>query len=309
MFSFVKNWLGKNREEIKQDVSEGSAVEAEQLQEEAGQPAKPAGKERKKVKTELSLHPLWEQHLDSEKKYTLRFLQAELPEMIDGTVGVTGFSLIPGDNGMTVAMFFRNGSAYPARFKQVSLAIYLDNEVFARHRFDLSELGAIPPYTSRPWEVVFPAESYLHDNFMFKQWKVVMHMGKRVWPKHLELDPEMEARMTDKQKDRLEHIVEVLPPMRPNEVEVTGFDIGKTKDGSLVVGLLFRNAREVDYQPEKLKIKIYDVHHDVVASGTVDTGKVRVRPGTSRPWLVVFPAGKVKKPDADLRKWFLDVTE
>jgi accessory Sec system S-layer assembly protein len=309
MFSFLKNWLGKDRKEIQMDLREESTVEAAQLAGEAGPQAEAAPKERKKVKTELSLHPLWEHHLDAEKKYTLRFLQAELPEMIDGTVGVAGFSLIPGDKGMTVAMFFRNGSPRPVRIQHITLSILFDDKVFARHRFDLSNLDAIPPYTSRPWEVVFPPESYLHDNFMFKNWKVAISTGPRVWPKHLDLDPEMEARLTERQKERLEKIVDALPPMRPNEVKITGFDIGRTKDGNLVVGMLFRNAHDDYYQPQKLKVKITDAAGDVVVAGTVDTGKVRVLPGTSRPWLVVFPANMVKKPDADLSKWFLEVEE
>jgi accessory Sec system S-layer assembly protein len=321
MFSFLKNWINKERgetrsiDELKLDIQEESIVEAAKLSsseaEVAAETTAEKTKSLEKIRTELSLHPAWEQQLDAEKKYTLRFLQAELPEMIKGTVGVTGFSLMPQESGVMVALFFRNGTDQPARFKNIGLSIYLDDKPFARHRFDLSEVGAIPPRSSRPWEVFFPADSFLHDNFTFTRWKVVMNFGKRqyVWPNHLDLDPEMEARMTERQKDRLEAIVQSLPPIKTNSVEITGFDIGKTQDGRLVAGLLFRNGLAADYQPQKLKINITDMAGDVVASGTVDTGKVRVRPGTSRPWLIVFPASAVKKPDADLRKWLLEVRE
>jgi len=319
MFSFLKNWLNKDRgesrslDELKQDIQEQSTVEAAELQEAEGEApaAAQAPAERKKVRTELYLHPLWEQHLDAEKKYTLRFLQSELPEMTEGTVGVTGFSLIPVENGSTVAMFFRNATAHPARFKNVNLAIYLDDKPFARHRFDLSQLGAIPPYTSMPWEVFFPEATYLHENFTFTRWKVVMNFGKqvRIWPRHLDLDPEMEARLTERQKDKLESIVDALPPMKPHEVSITGFDIGKTQEGNLVIGLLFRSTLENEYAPAKLKLSITDAEGDLIAKGTIDASKVLVRPGTVRPWLVVIPAERVKKPDADLRKWYLEATE
>jgi SLAP domain-containing protein len=320
MFSFLKNWINKERgqdrslEELKQDIQEESIVSADQFSSSeaelaAGEKAETSRFER--IRTELSLHPLWDQQLDAEKKYTLRFLQAELPEMIKGTVGVVGFSLIPQQGGVTVAMFFRNGTDHPARFKNVRLSIYLDDKPFARQRFDLSEVGAIPPHCSRPWEVFFPADSFLHDNFTFTRWKVVMNVGNRthVWPKHLDLDPEMEARMTERQKDRLEKIAHSLPLLKANTVEITGFDIGKTQDGRLVAGLLFRNALPVDYQPKKLRIQISDIDGDLVASGTIDASKVRVRPGTSRPWMIVFPASAVKKPEAKLRKWLLEVRE
>ncbi|MFY0543137.1 SLAP domain-containing protein [Brevibacillus sp. H7] len=314
MFSFIKNWMNKENsmEEIKKDLQEGSTVDADEWND-SGAEVTPVHQRavRPLVQTELSLHPVWEQQLDAEKKYTLRFLQAELPEMVEGTLGVTGFSLMPQEGGVNVAMFFRNASSHTARFKNVTLTILLDDKPFARQRFDLSDLGAIPPHSSRPWEVFFPAESFLHDNFAFTRWKVTLNFGKRehVWPKHLDLDPEMEARMTDRQKERLEVIVRTLPSMKPDSVEITGFDIGVTEDGKLVAGLLFRNALRERYSPQKLRIKITDAVGDLVASGSIDASKVQVRPGTARPWLVVFPASSVKKPNADLSRWYLEVKE
>ncbi len=318
MFSFLKNWMNKERgearsmEDLKKDIQEETTIDADQLKD-SNVEVTPVHQKavRPAVRTELSLHPAWEQQLDAEKKYTLRFLQAELPEMAEGTLGVTGFSLMPQEDGINVAMFFRNGSAHTARFKNVTLTIHLDDKPFARQRFDLTDLGAIPAHSSRPWEVFFPNESFLHDNFMFNRWKVVMTFGKRehVWPRHLDLDPEMEARMNERQKDRLEAIVNTLPSMKPDSVEITGFDIGKTEDGKLVASLLFRSALRELYSPQKLRIKITDAAGDVVASGSIDASKVQVRPGTSRPWMVVFPANSVKKPDADLSRWYLEVKE
>jgi SLAP domain-containing protein len=319
MFSFLKNWFGKEQgdarsmEELKKELQEESAIDVNELSvaevevEKGSQTQNPAASGR--IRTELSLHPVWEQQLDSEKKYTLRFLQAELPEMTRGMVSVTGFSMVPQPNGMTVALFFRNSLDRPVRLKNVRLAIYLDNKPFARMNVDLTEMGAIPPRSSRPWELVFPEETYLHDNFTFSRWKVVMKAGKstHVWPRHLELDPEMEKRMTERQKDRLEVLANSLPPIPANTVEVTGFDIGKTKEGQLVAGMLFRNGLPTEYRPEKLNITISDMDGDVVAKGAVDASSIRVKPGNSRPWLIVFPPSAVKKPDANLRRWVLEV--
>ncbi|HZG16756.1 MAG TPA: SLAP domain-containing protein [Candidatus Bathyarchaeia archaeon] len=324
MFSFIKNWFGKDRddarslEELKKEIQEESIVEAEELQEAgntvtaaetADKPAPAPKKERKKVKTELSLHPLWEEMLDSEKKYALRFLQADLPEMVVGTVGVTGFSLIPADGGITVAMFFRNGTVYPVRFKTITLSVYLDDRLFARHTFNMEELGAIPSNTSRPWEVFFPADSFVSDNFAFSRWKVKLHVGKSVyqWPRELDLDPAMEAKMSDMQKNRLEYIMQVLPPIKKNTVEVTGFDIVRMKDGRLVVAMLFQNATDRVYSPKKLDITIKDPDGSVIAEGLIQTDKIHVRPGTSKPWIMVFPPELVKKPDTVLRHWALIV--
>lgn len=320
MFSFIKNWFSKERnqerplDELKKDIQEESTLDATTLKEldPATAPAQVAT-QVKKVSTELSLHPIWEEMLDPEKKYTLRFLQADLPEMTDGTVGVTGFSLIPAEGGITVAMFFRNGSHYPARFTNVILSVYLDNRLFARQSFNMEQMGLIPPYTSRPWEVFFPTSSYVHDNFAFSRWKVKLHVGDvselYKWPKELDLDEDMAARMTDRQKNKLESLLQALPPIRKNTVDITGFDIGKTQDGRLVIGLLFQNGLDDVFSPSKLDIRVSTPDGSLIASGVVTTDKIQVKPNTSRPWLMVFPADLVKDKEARLRYWVLEVKE
>jgi SLAP domain-containing protein len=321
MFSFFKNWLNKEQgktrsvEELKKDIQEDAAVDFAELSEqeaevEAGEDVPAAEARNQKVRTDLSLHPAWEQQLDNEKKYTLRFLQAQLPDVPAGSISVTGFSLIPNPEGLTVAMFVRNGLDRPVRFKDITLAIYLDDKPFARQRVDLSGMGSIPPRSSRPWEVFFPEGTYLHENFSFTRWKVMMkaQANPYVWPNHLDLDPQMEARMTERQKDRLELLIHSLPPIEAESVEATGFDIGWTKKGELVVAVLFRNGLPVDYRPDQLKITVSDTEGDVVATGVIDGSSIRVRPGTSRPWLFVFPANAVKKPNASLKRWVLEVT-
>lgn len=319
MFSFMKNLFGKDQnsrsmEELKKEIQEESAIDAAELKSsevdlEGDEVALQATASSSRVHTELSLHPMWEQELDAEKKYTLRFLQAELPDLARGMISVTGFSMVPQPNGLAVAMFFRNATDRTVRIKNIRLAIYLDDNPFARIRVDLSELGPIPPHSSRPWELLFPEESYLHDNFAFSRWRVMMKAGSstHIWPRTLELDPEMEKRMTDRQKDRLEKLTHTLPPIPVNTVEVTGFDIGKTKEGHLVAAMLFRNGMSTEYRPDKLRIKISDADGDVVAGGVLDASTIRVQPGNSRPWLIVFPPEVVKKPDANLRRWVLDV--
>ncbi|CAM5797235.1 MULTISPECIES: SLAP domain-containing protein [Brevibacillus] len=322
MLSFFKNFKDKKsgqeapQEDLKKELREESALDLDDFddQEVVKEQSEQQDTQQvleSKVRTELSLHPAWEELLDNEKKYTLRFLQAELPEIAFGSVGVTGFSLMPQPTGgVTVAFFIRNGTHLPVTFKQIQLAIYFDGNPFARQRIDLSEVGTIPPFTSRPWEVHFPPESYLHEDFTFKNWKIMMKANKNpyVWPQELELDPEMEARMTDRQKKLLEKLTFDISPIEPGTVEIIGFDITKAKDGRLVAGILVRNGLEEDFRPNILRIKITDSEGEVVASGAIDASRMQVRPRTSRPWVLVFPADMVKKPDANLQQWTLEVT-
>ncbi|RNB92665.1 SLAP domain-containing protein [Brevibacillus fluminis] len=310
MFSFFKNWLKKDEtslrslDEIKNDLAE-DAKPRQQSSELI------RNTEMQLIDTELSLHPGWEERLDGEKKYTLRFLQAELPKMPVGTVGVTGFSLIPEEEGITVALFFRNATERTARFEKLTLSVYLDDRLFANHQCDLTNMGAVPPGTSRPWEVFFPTESFVDDNFSFSRWKVKMDLGNRthVWPTELDLDPEMEKRMTETMKDKLMKLVNTLPSLAPDQVEMVGFDLGKKKDGSIVICALFRNATEHEYAPPALKVSITDAAGDLVVKGTMDTSKLRVQPRTSRPWILVFPESIIRKKNADLREWNLNLID
>ncbi len=311
MFSFLKNWFQKDQdqlrplEELKKD-----------LQEDLGDVSGPMetileAVKRDRVITELSLHPDWESQLDAEKKYTLRYLQEELPPMFPDTIGVAGFSLVPEDHGVTVALFFRNATERVVRFENVTLSIYLDEKMFAKCRFDVSATGPIPPGTSRPWEVFFPEESFAGENMLFTRWKVKMDFGPRthVWPKHLDLDPQMEERMTEKQKERLFQIVNRLPSLQPNEIEANSYDIGRTAKGDIVVAVLFRNATMQVYAPPKLKATLRDEANEVIASGTLDTTNLKVRAGTSQPWMFVFPKNILKKPNAKLSGYHLEVKE
>jgi SLAP domain-containing protein len=71
--------------------------------------------------------------------------------------------------------------------------------------------------------------------------------------------------------------------------------------------MLFQNATDTVYSPDKLDITITEPDGSVVATGLVQTDKIHVRPGTSRPWIMVFPPELVQKPDAVLRHWKLIV--
>lgn len=310
MFSFLKNWLSKDgkemrsMEEIKQDIQEEStmSVEADGNEDKS--------QETDLVSTQLSLHPEWEHALDQEKKYTLRFMQESLPDMKDGTIGVTGFSLMPREDGCVVAMFFRNGTNQPYRFKEMELAILFDDKEFASEEFDLNEVGEIPPYSSRPWELFFPKETFKRENMLFNRWKLTMKLIEpRVFPNELDLDPKMEARMSEEQKKRLRDMIMGLPGLRANEVKATGYDIAMADDGRLIIAILFRNARKEAYKPKRLHLRIIDRAKDVVAEGTIQTTGMEVRPGTSRPWIVVFPADVVKKKRPDLSLYELQISE
>ncbi|WP_232697857.1 SLAP domain-containing protein [Brevibacillus daliensis] len=310
MFSFLKSWLNKdsdemrNTEELKKDLSQTSVNRIEEK----------TAEQRKEVDLELSLHPMWDMNLDQSKKYALGFINEGLPKIPEGTFAVTGFSLIPREKGVTVSMFLRNASSKPINLKDVDLILKIEDQIFAEGNIDLSHAGEIPPYSSRPWEATFADEFIVYDRSLdFSNWSLAIRMGQPeyIWPKTLEIDPQMEAKMTDSMKKKLHFLVENLPPLQEGTISFTGYDVGLAKNGQLVAAMLIRNATRNTYNGKKWDIVISNTEtNKIVAQGRVDASRVKVQAGHSRPWILVFPADKVKNTeDLTKKNWAIQVKE
>ncbi|MFB0830107.1 SLAP domain-containing protein [Brevibacillus laterosporus] len=307
MFNFLKNWFTndnemRSHEDLKKDLSQTTHNRIEEATE----------KMLKSSDLEVSFNPAWNEMLDQEKKYTLRFLNDSLPDIPEGTLGLTGFSLIPREGAVTVALFIRNASSIPVEMGKLDLAIAVEGHLFAKGEFDLSPVGIIPPMSSRPWEITFPEELVTNERSMdVRQWKLIIGLPQRefVWPKNLEIDPAMEKRLTVTQKDRLENMMYNLPFLAPGTVSFTGFDIGLKEDGRLIVAMLIRSALEDTFQPKALRVVVRERNKEkVIAEGIVDGSKISLKSGSSKPWILAFPP-KVVNMNQTLNKsnWELDV--
>ncbi|MCR8978214.1 SLAP domain-containing protein [Brevibacillus laterosporus] len=307
MFNFLKNWFTNDNEmrspeDLKKDLSQTTHNRIEESKE----------KMLKSSDLDVSFNTAWNEMLDQEKKYTLRFLNDSLPDIPEGTLGLTGFSLIPREGFVTVALFIRNASSIPVEMGTLDLAIAVEGRLFAKGEFDLSPVGTIPPMSSRPWEITFPEELVTNRRSMdVRQWKLIIGLPHRefVWPNNLEIDPEMEKRLTDTQKDRLENMVHFLPFLSPGTVSFTGFDIGLKEDGRLVVAVLIRSSLENTFEPKALNVTVRNaLTEKVIAQGIVDGSKISLKSGYSKPWILVFPPNVVKADKAfNKTNWELDV--
>ncbi|TPG69967.1 SLAP domain-containing protein [Brevibacillus laterosporus] len=307
MFNFLKNWFTNDSEmrtpeDLKKDLSQTTHNRIEEATE----------KMLKSSDLDVSFNPVWNEMLDQEKKYTLRFLNDSLPDIPEGTIGLTGFSLIPREGSVTVALFIRNASSIPVEMGKLDLAIAIEGRLFAKGEFDLSPVGTIPPMSSRPWEITFPEELVTNRKSMdVRQWKLIIGLPHRefVWPKNLEIDPAMEKRLTTTQKDRLENMIHFLPFLAPGTVSFTGFDIGLKEDGHLIVAMLIRSALENTFEPKALRVIVRNgTTEQVIAQGVVDGSKISLKSGSSKPWILAFPPNVVTMNDkVNKSNWELDV--
>ncbi|NGQ95612.1 accessory Sec system S-layer assembly protein [Brevibacillus sp. SYP-B805] len=313
MLSFLKSLLGKqpNPEEIKEQIKEESVLPAAEAPLGDGGKDAPANDPAQRV-TPLSLHESWEQRLSQQEKYTLSFMANELPPMAEGSVSLAGIGLVPHEEGILVTAFIRNGLPRPIRLQKMPLVVLVkQGELFARQVFDLSEAGEIPPFHARPWEFVFTREHFLQVNLLLTNWKLAFEIAekKMILPQQLELEESWIKTLTDEQKHQLIELAKRLPPIQHGEVNVQSVQLHKDDAGSLRALLLIRNGSDKALSFEKLPLALVDATGETAAQGLFELGGLTVNPGTSKPWLFIYPPESIVKQDADFSRWSVRVPQ
>lgn len=314
MFSFLKSWRKNDAGQTtgtQETVKEESLLSASAAGLSTPLDAEPV-KESQEKETLLSLHPSWEQEIDTQQKYALMFMANDLPKIQVGNVALAGMHLVPHEEGVEVTAFVRNGLPRPIRFEKMNLLILIgDNELFARQEFDLSQMGEIPPFSARPWGFVFKRECFLKKDVMLLNWKLAFELAQKklVLPQQLELEESWIKALNETQKNSLIELARNLPPLQPNEVNVQSVQLTRDSEGSLRALLLIRNGSEQTLSFEKLPLALYDAAEEIVAKGLFEVGGLTVNPQTSKPWLFIFPTESIERPDADLTRWKISVIQ
>ncbi|MFD2369409.1 accessory Sec system S-layer assembly protein [Brevibacillus sp. GCM10020057] len=306
MLSFLKNLLGKTPtpEEVRQQVQEESIL-----------PASTADQNREAshgVVTSLSLHPSWEAKLSAQEKYALSFMAQELEPLAEGNISLAGISLVPHDAGIEVTAFVRNSSERPVTLGEMTLVVLFgDQQLFTRQRFPMAEIGEIPPRSARPWSFVFEREHFLQVDVLLVNWKVAFEMAekKMVLPQQLELEESWIKALSDEQKQALIELARKLPSIAEGEVNVQSLQIRRDESGALNALLLIRNGSARALSIEQLPLALYDATGEIVAQGLFKLEGLTVNPGTSKPWLFIFPPESVQKAEPDFSRWKVSVPQ
>lgn len=306
MLSFLKNLLGKTPtpEDVRQQVQEESILPAsvdEQKREGADG-----------VVTSLSLHSSWEAKLSAQEKYALSFMAQELEPLAEGNLSLAGVSLVPHDAGIEVTAFVRNSSDRPVTLGEMTLVVLFgDQQLFTRQRFSLAEIGEIPPRSARPWSFVFEREHFLQVDVLLVNWKIAFEMAqkKMVLPQKLELEESWIKALSDAQKQSLIELAKQLPPIKEGEVNIQSMQIRRDESGALHAMLLIRNGSAQSLSFEKLPLVLYDATGEIVAQGLFELDSLTVHPGTSKPWLFIFPPESVQKAEPDFSRWRVSVPQ
>ncbi|MDV2886334.1 accessory Sec system S-layer assembly protein [Alkalihalophilus pseudofirmus] len=296
MLSFFRKREDGTNPEL--EGAESSVAPSELGQEEGGNKGN-----QDEVYTELSFPPAW--NVSKEDKYAFQFLNGECAPLKPNQISLSGIEIQRDeiDKKVTVKAFIRSSLDKPVKFEKTTLVLIgHDGTVLGRKEFDLSQIGELPPKSSRPWLFEFDAKDMLKVDLPRFGWKLAFQLNKE--EKHeLELDPSWDKSLDSQAKEKLVKMVEDLPSLQSDEVNFMGLQAKKKEDGSLHVTMLIRNGSKKNLNLEQLPLYVEDASGDVVAKGGFKLDSFIVRANTSKPWSFIFPKEMIVKEELDLSRW------
>lgn len=255
------------------------------------------------VFTSLSISPDWK--ISKEQEYVLKFLSNDLPPLKADQLSLSGIDieLEKRTGNWNVQAFFRSSLDRPMTLGKAELLLLDgDSQVLAAQEFDLSELGAIPPLSNRPWVFQFGQDNIAAPEVPAENWTLAFNVQSLV-PHSLDLDPAWEEALPEEQKNALSAIVNDLPALNPREVNITGFQSKMTQEGNLAASVFIRNGHTQHIQLEKLPLEVLDANGQQVVSGSFNLDNLMVKANTSKPWTFIFPKDMLQIQEPDLSRW------
>ncbi|HZH62227.1 MAG TPA: accessory Sec system S-layer assembly protein [Metabacillus sp.] len=259
------------------------------------------------VDTKLSIHPSW--NITKQEQYIFQFHLNQLEPLKENQISIAGIKLEDFDELIYVTALIRNTLSKAIKFEMLDLLI-LDEEkkTVAKETFDMEEFGEMPPLSCRPWSFVFQKSNWQNgqnqEPTSLKNWQIAFEVKKKPSEAHhLQLEPSWEENLSVERKDHLKQLVEKLPPLKLNEVNIMGLEAKMNEENNLVVTLLIRNGSLKNINIEQLPLLVEDASKEVVAKGVFSLNNLEVQANTSKPWTFVFPDQLLSNHKPDLSTW------
>lgn len=289
----------KKQEEKEQVRTNDSTVSADELLDEVMEESS-----NEDVETELSLHPSWK--LDEEQVYVYRFMNNENPPLKPNQISLAGFELEKLDNGVAAGAFVRNSLNKKIGFdKSYILLIDEHGKKLGRKEFDLSKLGKIPAFSSRPNVFMFDNKDLFVplEEIPKEGWNLAFELKKPAQKHTLDLAESWERSMAEDEIESLQLYTESLEPPKPGEVNFMGLQAVQQDNGNLHVTMLIRNGSEKTVNLKELPLHFEDASGEVIAQGGFQFDSFEVKANTSKPWTFIFPKDMIAKDEVDLSQW------
>ncbi|WP_158736866.1 accessory Sec system S-layer assembly protein [Alteribacillus sp. YIM 98480] len=255
------------------------------------------------VETDLSIHPEWT--ISKEDQYSFQFLNMECPPLKPNQISLSGISLQEEKDGQyQVTAFIRNSLNKTIKLHETTLVL-LDStdKVLGRKKMDLSEAGEIPSKSSRPWKFSFADTDLFTTELPNEGWKLAFQLKPSSRKHSLSLENSWEQSLAEKDKVKLQEMVDNLTPPKPGEVNFMGLKALRKENGDLHVTMLIRNGSSKNINLEQIPLQVEDASGETIAKGGFTLDKFEVKANTSKPWTFIFPQELVSDEEIDLSSW------
>ncbi|AQU80140.1 accessory Sec system S-layer assembly protein [Planococcus faecalis] len=270
---------------------------------ELGAGSETASLETQEVTPTLSISQEWE--ISKEQEYVLKFLSNDLPPLQANQLSLAGIDIEadPYTGDWNVQAFFRSSLERPFTMEKAELVLQDGNkETIASQEFDLSELGSIPALSNRPWIFKFKKDSIQTAQVPTADWSLAFNVQSLV-PHALDLDISWEEALSSEKKSVLRDLVQKLPKLNSQELNLTGFQTSFSEDGNLAVSVFIRNGYSKQIELENLPLEIIDATGSSVVKGSFKLAPLTVKANTTKPWTFIFPKDTLQVSNPDLSRW------
>ena len=285
-------FIGKNKKRGRDSVVSSSDLLNEEVTDQANM--------EEEIETELSILP--GSNISQEREYVLRFLNNECTPLKPNQVSLSGVEINSDSaENLIVTAFVRSSLNKAITFQSVPLILLgTEGEVLGKKTFDLSEIGELPPKSSRPWDFVFTKKDLFTDSVPKDGWKLAFEIKK---PHSLDLAKSWEQSLAEEDKEKLKQLLNTVQPPKPGEVNFMGIQANINEEGNLHITLLIRNGSDKNIQIQQLPLTVEDATGEIIAQGGFKLEDFEVKANTSKPWTFIFPKSLVTKEQPDLSTW------
>lgn len=238
---------------------------------------------------------------DIQKSYLEEEMNETIPEIKEGEIGVFGVYAFKEGEKLEVKIYIVNGLERPINFEEVPLYIINSkNEQLAYQVFDLSEMGDIPPCSSRPWKIYFDKENLFVKEIPQDDWEMALNTNAKV-VKYLKIELEKIPDGMDKTEvDTFNKFMNSLPKLESGQVSVSLFTVTQYKNNNLLMTLLVRNATNEAIKLEQIPVTIKTADGRTALSGVFGLEDFEINSHKARILSLIFKRELLLEEEVDL---------
>ncbi|WP_231620631.1 accessory Sec system S-layer assembly protein [Fictibacillus sp. 7GRE50] len=254
------------------------------------------------VKTKLIFPSSWQ--IPIQEQYVYQYHHQQLFSLKENQLSISGVELFKDDEVAVVIGFIRNTLPKGIRLEHFVVLLLDENgSILARKSFEFHLEEEIPSLSSIPYRFVFTKEDWQVEELPEQGWSLAFEISNPSTSVHqLQLHESWEQMLSEVQKSNLVKMIQNLPALNPNEINLMGIEV-TMKESQLIVTILIRNGSKENISISQLPLCVEDANGTIVAEGVFKLEDFEVSANTSKPWSFIFPENLITSTSYDLTRW------